>query len=250
MKLILLRHGESKWNQENRFTGWTDVPLTEGGRREARYAGQLLKQRGVNPSMCYTSYLKRAIQTLNLVLEEMDLEWIPVDKDWRLNERHYGKLQGLDKCETAEKFGDKQVKLWRRSFSICPPILDKQDERNPAKLPPYQGIPQEKLPLGESLKDTSKRVEDCFKEKIFPEICRKKEVLLVAHGNSLRSLMMYLEHLTPEQILDVNLPTAVPLIYELDSAGRFIDKKYLGNPKRIREREERVAAQGKRGNGG
>lgn len=246
MKLILLRHGESLWNRENKFTGWTDVPLTEHGKDEARYAGKLLKESGEKIDICYTSYLKRAVQTLNVVLEEMDIEWLPVYKDWRLNERHYGALQGLNKRETAEKYGEDQVKLWRRSFAVKPPILSKSDERNPARLLQYQGIPSIKLPLSESLKDTSKRVNECFEENICPQLQNKKDILLVAHGNSIRALIMRLEKLTPQQIIEVNLPTAVPLVYELDSQLQIIQKNFLGDPKWIKDKTNQVVSQGTR----
>lgn len=174
MKLVLLRHGESLWNQENRFTGWTDVPLTEKGRQEAIEAGRLLKTEKISFDVCYTSYLKRAIQTLNLVLQEMDVEWSPVYKDWRLNERHYGNLQGLNKNETVEKYGEDQVKIWRRSYDVRPPFLEETDDRNPAKNLQYKNIPKEDLPLSESLKDTEKRVSLCFETEIIPQIKKEK----------------------------------------------------------------------------
>lgn len=244
MKLVLLRHGESLWNQENRFTGWTDVPLTEKGRQEAIEAGRLLKTEKISFDVCYTSYLKRAIQTLNLVLQEMDAEWSPVYKDWRLNERHYGNLQGLNKNETAEKYGEDQVKIWRRSYDVRPPFLEETDDRNPAKNLQYKNIPKEDLPLSESLKDTEKRVSLCFETEIIPQIKKGKNVLITAHGNSLRALIMKLECLNPKEILNLNLPTGIPIVYELNCKMEIKKRKYLGDSEWVKEKIDQVAAQG------
>ena len=246
MKLVLLRHGESLWNQENRFTGWTDVPLTEKGRQEAVEAGRLLKTEKILFDVCYTSYLKRAIQTLNLVLQEMDCEWLPVYKDWKLNERHYGGLQGLNKSETAKEYGEEQVKIWRRSYDVRPPFLEIEDDRNPGKLVQYRDVPKEKLPLAESLKDTAERVNFYFDSAIAVQLKKEKNVLVTAHGNSLRALIMRLEHLTPEQILDLNLPTGIPIVYELNQELEVEQSKYLAHTAWIKEKINQVAAQGRK----
>ena len=248
MKLVLLRHGESEWNLENRFTGWTDVDLSDTGRKEARKAGQLLKEEGYDFDICFTSYLKRAIHTLNLVLEEMDREWLPVEKDWRLNERHYGALQGLNKADTAKKYGDEQVHIWRRSYDVKPPELEQGDERNPARQDAYRNVDPSLLPLAESLKDTIARTVPCFEQEIRPFIGKGQRVLIAAHGNSLRALVMYFEKLTPEEIMNVNLPTGVPLVYELDEEFRIKGKQYLGNQEEIAAKMQKVANQGKAGN--
>lgn len=243
MILVLLRHGESVWNRENLFTGWTDVELSESGRREAENAGRLLRAGGYDFDVCYTSYLKRAIHTLNGVLSEMDREWLPVIKAWELNERHYGALQGLNKAETAEKYGEAQVKTWRRSFDVPPPLLAEEDQRNPRKQEQYRGIDAERLPLAESLKDTIARAVPYYENHILPDLEAGKRVLIVAHGNSLRGLMMYFDKLSREEISEVNIPTGVPLVYKFDSERR--EHIYLGNQQEISAKMQNVADQGK-----
>lgn len=243
--LVLLRHGESAWNLENRFTGWTDVELSENGMREAREAGRLMKAEGLDFDLCYTSYLKRAIHTLNLALDEMDRAWLPVYKSWTLNERHYGALQGLNKADTAAKYGDAQVLIWRRSFDVRPPELEAEDARNPALQSMYRDVPQEKLPLCESLKDTIARTIPYYETKIRPQIQSDRRVLITAHGNSLRALVMYLEKLMPEEIMKVNLPTGVPLVYEFAQDGTILNKRYLGNADAVAKKMQKVADQGK-----
>lgn len=245
MKLVLLRHGESEWNLENRFTGWTDVDLSATGRQEATRAGQWLAEAGLHFDVCYTSYLKRAIHTLNLALETMDSEWLPVIKTWKLNERHYGALQGLNKAETAAKYGEEQVHVWRRSYDVAPPMLSTDDPRNPALQPAYQSVPRPLLPLGETLKDTVARVIPYYAEEILPRLIAGQEVLIAAHGNSLRALMMHLEHLTPEAIMGINLPTGIPLVYTLDQTGAVTHREYLGNAALVAAQMDKVAAQGK-----
>ncbi|WP_334301390.1 2,3-diphosphoglycerate-dependent phosphoglycerate mutase [Lientehia hominis] len=241
---MLLRHGESVWNKENLFTGWTDVNLSDDGREEAREAGRQLRERGYEFDICYTSYLKRAIHTLDLVLEELDMEWLPVIKDWHLNERHYGALQGLNKAETAEKYGEEQVKIWRRSFDVRPPALSPDDGQTPARQRPYREIPEEELPLAESLKDTIARVIPYFEEQIRPQLMNGRRVLVTAHGNSLRALVMYLEHLSEEEVVRLNLPTGVPLVYHLDENLAVEEKKYLGDPETVAAKMQKVANQG------
>lgn len=247
MKLVLVRHGESIWNKENLFTGWTDVDLSETGEKEAADAGRTLLEQGYDFDLCYTSYLKRAIHTLDHILEEMDRCWLPVVKTWKLNERHYGALQGLNKSETALKYGEDQVKIWRRSFDIAPPFLEETDPRNPALQEQYR---QEKsqsgdiLPLGESLKDTIERVVPYYNDVILKSMKEGKRVLVAAHGNSIRALVQYFENLKPEEIVDVNIPTGIPLVYEFDEVGKFIKKEYLGDPEAIKSKMEKVAAQG------
>jgi len=227
MTLVLLRHGESEWNKENLFTGWTDVDLSETGISEAETAGRLLKDEGYDFDVCYTSYLKRAIRTLDIVLDELDVERPPVTESWELNERHYGALQGLNKAETAEKYGEEQVKIWRRSYDVPPPALDPDDERNPAKQDQYRGIPAEKLPLTESLKDTVARVIPYFEDVIKPQMIEGDRVIIVAHGNSLRALVKYLEGISDEDIVEVNIPNGIPLVYEFDKDFNVISKRYL-----------------------
>ena len=243
--LVLVRHGESEWNLENRFTGWTDVDLTEKGISEAKSAGRLLRESGFDFDLCYTSYLKRAIHTLNHVLDNMDRVWLPVQKSWKLNERHYGALQGLNKSETAEKYGEEQVRIWRRSFDVKPPVLDPEDERNPKLQEQYRGVKPENLPLTESLKDTVARVVPYYEKEILPEMRCGKRVLIAAHGNSLRALIMYFEKLTEEEIVSVNVPTGTPLVYRLDDEGKVIEKSYLGDQEAIAAKMKAVAAQGK-----
>lgn len=226
-RLILLRHGESVWNQSNRFTGWTDVDLSEKGIKEAQQAGQRLKKAGYSLDLAFTSLLKRAIKTLHLALEEMDQLWIPVEKSWRLNERHYGALQGLNKAETAEKYGEEQVRIWRRSYDVQPPALEKTDPRYPGFDPRYRGLTPDELPLTESLKNTVDRFLPLWETRIAPEISSGKTVIIAAHGNSLRALCQHLEHLTKEQVLNLEIPTGVPLIYELDSDLKPLRHYYL-----------------------
>ena len=227
MTLVLLRHGESEWNKLNLFTGWTDVDLSEEGRDEAKLAGEMLKAEGLGFDVCYTSYLKRAIHTLDIVLDQMDLTWLPVTKAWELNERHYGALQGLNKKETAEKYGEEQVKIWRRSYDVPPPALDPTDERNPANQEMYKDVPADKLPLTECLKDTVARAVPYFEEVIKPQMLEGKNVLIVAHGNSLRGLVKYLEGISDKDIVEVNIPNGIPLVYEFDKDFNVISKRYL-----------------------
>jgi 2,3-bisphosphoglycerate-dependent phosphoglycerate mutase len=244
-KLVLIRHGESTWNQENRFTGWTDVDLSPKGVAEAVKAGRLLKQEGYVFDVAYVSVLKRAIKTLNLVLEEMDLLWIPVHKEWRLNERHYGALQGLDKSETAAKHGEAQVKIWRRAYDIAPPPLEKSDPRYPGHDPRYAGLSEAELPVTECLKDTVARVLPLWETRIAPEIRAGKRVLIAAHGNSLRALVKYLDGVSDEAILELNIPTGMPLVYELDESLKPLKSYYVGDPEEVAKAMAAVAAQGK-----
>lgn len=244
-KLVLIRHGESEWNKENRFTGWTDVELSQKGREEARQAGQLLKNQGYSFDKAYTSVLKRANHTLDGVLLELGETDIPVTRSWKLNERHYGALQGLNKAETAAKYGDKQVHEWRRSWDVRPPLLDSDDKRNPVLDPLYKGVPADELPLGESLKDTVRRVVPFFESDIVPEIKAGKNVVIAAHGNSLRALVKFLDHISDDDIAGLDIPTGVPLVYELDDDMNPLRHYYLGDPEVIRAREEAVKNQGK-----
>ena len=244
MKLVLIRHGESEWNKANLFTGWTDVELSEKGQEEAKEAGRTLKAAGYDFDVCFTSYLKRAIHTLNFALDEMDRAWLPVYKSWKLNERHYGALQGLNKSETAEKYGEDQVKIWRRSFNVAPPLLEKDDQRNPALQEQYRGEQGEALPLGESLEDTIARVVPYFESVIAPEMKSGKRVLVTAHGNSIRALVKYFEQLTEDEILEVNIPTGIPLVYEFDDNMKVIGKQYLGDADAIAAKMKAVAKQG------
>ncbi|MBR4495554.1 MAG: 2,3-diphosphoglycerate-dependent phosphoglycerate mutase [Acholeplasmatales bacterium] len=242
--LILVRHGESLWNKENLFTGWTDVDLSEKGIEEAKNAGLLLKKEGIKFDVCFTSYLKRAIHTLNYILEEMDLEYLPVYKDYRLNERHYGALQGLNKAETAKKYGEEQVKIWRRSYNVCPPALEENDPRNPALQEAYSKIDKRNLPLTESLEITVNRVVPFFNEKVKPLLNDNKNVIIAAHGNSLRALIKYLDKISDDEIVNLNLPTGVPLVYELDDFNTVISKRYLGDEAEIKAKMNKVANQG------
>lgn len=245
-KLVLIRHGESEWNRLNLFTGWMDVDLSEKGRTEAAEGGRTLKREGYDFDICFTSYLKRAIHTLNLVLENMDREWLPVVKSWKLNERHYGALQGLNKAETAAKYGEDQVKIWRRSFDICPPELEPGDERNPRLQEQYRETEDKSLlPLTESLAVTIERAVPYFNEVIKPQMEAGKRVLIAAHGNSLRALVKYFEDLSDEAIIGVNIPTGVPLVYEFDDDFNFVKKYYLGDQDAIRAKMDAVANQGK-----
>jgi len=227
-KLIVLRHGESVWNQENRFTGWTDVDLSAKGIEEAKNAAQRLKRCEYSFDLVFTSVLKRAIRTAWILLDEMDLMWIPVECDWRLNERHYGALQGFNKAETAAKYGDQQVKLWRRGYEVYPPALDPADSRYPGNDPRYRDLTKQQLPLTESLKDTVARVLPCWRERMAPAIRAGNRVLTVAHGNSLRALVKYLEHLSNDQVAELEIPTGVPLVHELDEELRSVRHYYLG----------------------
>lgn len=244
-KLVLLRHGESTWNKENRFTGWTDVDLSEKGKEEAKKAGQLLKKEDYTFDIAYTSVLKRAIRTLWTVLDEMDLMWIPVVRNWRLNERHYGDLQGLNKAETAKKFGDDQVKIWRRSYDIQPPALEKNDERYPGKDPRYSDLNESELPLTECLKDTVARFVPYWEKTIAPTVKSGKKVIIAAHGNSLRALVKYFDNIPENEIVELNIPTGIPLIYELKEDLTPIKSYYLGDPEEIAKAAQAVAAQGK-----
>ncbi len=244
-KVVLLRHGESTWNKENRFTGWTDVDLSEKGISEAHKAGKLLKSEGYKFDIAYTSVLKRAIKTLWITLEEMDLMWIPVVRNWRLNERHYGDLQGLNKAETAKKFGEEQVKIWRRSYDTPPPSLQKDDERYPGKDARYAGLTEAELPLTECLKDTVARFVPYWEETIAPTIKEGKKVVIAAHGNSLRALVKYLDNIPEDEIVGLNIPTGIPLVYELDDNLKSIKSYYLGDPEEIAKAAAAVANQGK-----
>src|SRR5580704_7647617 len=245
-KLVLVRHGESAWNKENRFTGWTDVDLSEKGRDEAREGGVVLKSQGYTFDVAYTSVLKRAIRTLWMVLDEMDLMWIPVHRSWRLNERHYGALQGLNKAETAEKFGEAQVKIWRRSYDIPPPELKPDDPRYPGRDPRYRRLSKEELPLTECLKDTVARFLPIWHETIAPAIQQGQRVLIAAHGNSLRALVKYLDNVLEADIVELNIPTGMPLVYELDNQLKPLNRYYLGDPEKVKAAMEAVAAQGKK----
>ncbi len=244
-KIVLLRHGESIWNKENLFTGWTDVDLSEKGKEEAKEAGLLLKEQGYSFDLAFTSVLKRAIRTLWMVMDEMDLMWIPVQRDWRLNERHYGALQGLNKAETAAKYGEQQVKLWRRSYDIRPPALEETDARYPGKDPRYKDLPKQQLPVTECLKDTVARFLPCWHELIAPSIQSGRQVLITAHGNSLRALVKYLEEVPDQQIVDLNIPTGIPLVEELDDDLKSVGHYYLGDPARIQQAIKGAASTGK-----
>lgn len=244
-KLVLVRHGQSTWNLENRFTGWTDVDLTDLGRTEARSGGQLLKEGDYKFDVAYTSVLKRAIKTLWLVLEETGLEWIPVIRAWQLNERHYGALQGLNKSEMAAKFGDEQVKIWRRSYDVPPPALDLNDERHPSLDPRYAEVKKEDLPSTESLKITLERVLPYWHNTIAPTILSGKRVLIVAHGNSIRAMVKYLDKISDAEIPELNIPTGIPLVYELDDKLRPVSHYYLGDPEAVAKAAAAVANQAK-----
>ena len=245
MKLVLLRHGESQWNKENRFTGWTDVDLTTKGIEEAKSAGQLLKKEGYTFDVAYTSVLKRAIHTLWNVMDEMDLAWIPVYRSWRLNEKSYGALQGLNKAETTQKYGEEQVLLWRRSFDVRPPELAIDDERHPFNDEKYNNIDKSLLPATECLKDTVERFLPYWNTTIKPDILKNQKVLIVAHGNSLRALVKHLENLSDDEILKVNIPTGVPLVYDLDKKLEVLSKGYLGDQEMIKKAMDSVKNQGK-----
>jgi 2,3-bisphosphoglycerate-dependent phosphoglycerate mutase len=243
--LVLVRHGESEWNKENRFTGWTDVDLSEKGIAEAHEAGRLLKAEGLTFDLAYTSVLKRAIRTLWIVLDEMDLMWIPVHRAWRLNERHYGALQGLNKAEMAEKFGEAQVKLWRRSYDVPPPALEVADPRWPGHDRRYAALAASEVPLAESLKDTVARFLPLWHETLVPLVRTGQKVIISAHGNSLRALVKYLDGISDEEIVGLNIPTGVPLVYELDGDCRPIAHRYLGSQAAVEAAMQAVANQGK-----
>ena len=245
-RLVLLRHGESTWNKENRFTGWTDVDLSERGREEAQEAGRLLKEGGFVFDRAYTSVLKRAIRTQDFVLDALDLLWIPVTKNWRLNERHYGALQGLNKAETTAQHGEAQVKIWRRSYDIPPPPLDLADKRHPSHDPRYAALDPKDLPRTESLKDTVERFLPYWHGTIAPAIASNARVLITAHGNSLRALVKFLDRVSNEAIVELNIPTGSPLVYELDEELRPIKHYYLGDPEKIAAAAARVANQAAR----
>lgn len=245
IKLVLMRHGESIWNKENRFSGWTDVDLTEKGVQEAKNGGSILKSKGYSFDMAYTSVLRRAIKTLWYVLDEMDLQWIQVFKSWRLNERHYGSLQGLNKAETAAKYGEEQVRIWRRSFDISPPKLTIDDVRYPGHDSRYKNINREDLPLGETLKDTIARFLPFWEETVVPQLKNNKKIIIVAHGNSLRALVKHLDNISNEEIINLNIPTGIPLVYELDSDLNTLNKYYLGDTDKIQRSIAEVANQGR-----
>ena len=245
-RLVLIRHGESTWNKENRFTGWTDVDLSDKGRQEALEGGRVLKAGGYAFDVAYTSVLKRAIRTLWTVLDEMELMWIPVHRSWRLNERHYGALQGLNKAETAAKFGEQQVKIWRRSYDVPPPALTPDDQRYPGHDPRYRGLTAEELPLTECLKDTVARFLPLWHDTIAPVIQSGQKVLIAAHGNSLRALAKYLDNIPESEIVELNIPTGMPLVYELDDDLKPLNRYYLGDPEKVKAAMDAVAAQGKK----
>lgn len=246
MRLVLLRHGESVWNKENLFTGWTDVDLSDKGREEARSAGRLMRDEGLDFDVCYTSFLKRAIHTLNLALEEMDREWLPVTKAWQLNERHYGALQGLNKADTAAKYGEEQVKIWRRSYATPPPELSADDERNPANQEMFRTVPRECLPLTESLRETVARAVPYFDEEIKPRMLAGERVLIAAHGNSLRALVKVFDGMSEDEIVGVNIPTGVPLVYEFDGDFNVVSKRYLGDQDAVAAKMDAVVNQGRK----
>ncbi|MGN1023864.1 MAG: 2,3-diphosphoglycerate-dependent phosphoglycerate mutase [Lachnospiraceae bacterium] len=245
-KLVLIRHGESEWNQKNLFTGWTDVDLSEKGHEEAKAAGKTLLEAGYDFDVCYTSYLKRAIHTLNHVLDEMDRAWLPVHKSWKLNERHYGALQGLNKSETAQKYGEEQVKIWRRSFDVLPPALSPDDPRNAVLQPMYRDVDPSLLPAAESLETTIARVVPYYEEVIKKDMEAGKRVLIAAHGNSLRALVKYFDNVSKEDIVGVNIPTGTPLVYEFDENFHAVKHYYLGDQAAIQAKMQAVANQGKK----
>jgi 2,3-bisphosphoglycerate-dependent phosphoglycerate mutase len=244
-RLVLVRHGQSTWNLENRFTGWTDVDLTEQGRSEAHNGGKLLREAGFTFDIAYTSVLRRAIKTLWIVLDELGLEWVPVARAWQLNERHYGSLQGLNKAEMAAKFGEEQVKIWRRSYDVPPPCLELDDERHPRFDRRYAELTPEQLPATESLKLTLERVLPYWHSTLAPLIQTGKRALIVAHGNSLRALIKYLDNISEQEITELNIPTGIPLVYELDADLKPLRHSYLGDEEAVRRAAEAVAAQGK-----
>ena len=246
-KLVMLRHGQSTWNLENKFTGWTDVDLSEQGVKEAQSAGKILREEGFGFDLAYTSVLKRAIRTLWITLDDMDLMWIPVYRAWQLNERHYGALQGLDKKATAEKYSDEQVKIWRRSYSIRPPALELDDPRHPNQEARYAALLPEERPAHEALKDTLERTLPYWQKEIFPQLQAGKKILITAHGNSLRALVKYLDNVSDEEIVRLNIPTGVPLVYEFDERFKVRKHYYLGDQEAIKQAMAAVAAQGTAG---
>ena len=245
MTLVILRHGESEWNKENLFTGWTDVDLSEAGRTEAVESGRALAAEGLDFDLCYTSYLKRAIHTLNIALDEIDRAWLPVVKAWQLNERHYGALQGLNKSETAEKYGEDQVKIWRRSYDTRPPALEEGDERDAHLQPAYRDLDPADVPMCECLADTVARAWPYFESEILPNMRAGKRVLIAAHGNSLRSLVMQFEKLSEDEVVELNLPTGIPIVYTFDQDMNVVEKRYIGDPDVIVAKVDQVANQGK-----
>ena len=246
-KVVLLRHGQSTWNLDNRFTGWTDVDLSDQGRQEAAAAGKLLKEEGFEFDLVYTSVLKRAIRTMQIAMDELDQMWVPVVRNWRLNERHYGGLQGLNKAETAAQHGEEQVKIWRRAFDIAPPELEESDPRFPGHDRRYADLAKEQLPRTESLKDTIARFVPYWTEVIAPQVAAGKRVIIVAHGNSLRALVKYLDGISDADIISLNIPTGIPLMYELDADLKPLSSRYLGDPEAAKRAAEAVANQGKAG---
>jgi 2,3-bisphosphoglycerate-dependent phosphoglycerate mutase len=244
-KLVLIRHGESVWNKENRFTGWTDVDLSERGVNEAHEAGKVLRENGFEFTLCYTSYLKRAIKTLNIILEEMDMLWLPVLKSWRLNEKHYGNLQGLNKAETADRYGDEQVHIWRRSYDVPPAPLAEDDERSPRMDSRYRFVDKADLPLTESLKDTVERMIPYWENEIKKSLASHDQVLVAAHGNSLRAVIKTLKGISDSDIVSLNLPTGIPYVFEFDDKMNLQKDYFLGDPETIRKLMEEVANQGK-----
>ncbi len=244
-KLVLLRHGESIWNRENRFTGWIDVDLSERGREEAKKAGHLLREEGFFFDLAFTSVLKRAIRTLWIVLDEMDLMWIPIQLSWRLNERHYGALQGLNKAEMAAKYGEEQVLLWRRSYDVAPPPLDKTDERYPGRDPRYQDLDEKDIPVTECLRDTVTRFLPYWHGAIAPAVRSGKRVLISAHHNSLRALVKYLDEIPDDEVMHLNIPTGIPLVYEFDEDLKPLRRYYLGDPEKVRRATQAIIDQGK-----
>ncbi len=245
-KVVLLRHGESVWNKENRFTGWTDVDLSEKGVEEAKKAGKTLIENGIVFQKAYTSYLKRAVKTLNQVLDVMNLDWIPVEKSWRLNEKHYGMLQGLNKSETAAQYGDEQVLIWRRSYDIAPTPLEMSDPRSPRQDIRYNELTDAEIPLTESLLDTVNRIVPYWKEVIAPSMKQYDQIVVAAHGNSLRGIIKYLKNISNEDIISLNLPTAVPYVFEFDDNMNLVKDYFLGDPEEIKKLMDAVANQGKK----
>lgn len=246
LQLVMIRHGESQWNRENRFTGWVDVDLSEKGIAEAKQAGQLLKEGGFEFDLVYTSILKRAIRTMWLALDEMDRLWLPVEKSWRLNERHYGSLQGLDKSETAAKYGEDQVKIWRRSYDTPPPLLSDAEFEKQKQEARFQSMNSKELPRGETLKTTLDRLLPFWNDTIAPAVQDGERVLIVAHGNSLRALIQHLEKISPADIMELNIPTGIPLVYELSASLEVKSKRYLGDPEALAKAQAAVASQGKK----
>jgi 2,3-bisphosphoglycerate-dependent phosphoglycerate mutase len=245
-KLVLVRHGESEWNKLNLFTGWTDVDLSEKGHEEAKAAGEILKKEGYDFDICYTSYLKRAIHTLNHILDSMDRNWLPVVKAWELNERHYGALQGLNKSETAEKYGEEQVKIWRRSYDVKPPALEETDKRHPKNDPMFRNVDPKNLPANESLETTVARAVPYFNNVIKKDMEAGKRVIIAAHGNSLRALVKYFDNMSNDAIIGVNIPTGIPLVYEFDNDFKVVKHYYLGDQEALKAKMEEVANQGKK----